>query len=41
MMVIVMMMMEIYKTNACHKCVTIIRFMEDDDDDTGDDDEDI
>ena len=30
-----------YKTNKCHKPVTLIRFMKDDDDDNGDDDEDI
>ena len=30
---IMMMMMKKYKTNTCHKFVTLIRFMKDDDDD--------
>ena len=32
-----MLMTMTYKTNKCHMCVTLIRFMKDDDDDNDDD----
>lgn len=36
-----MMMMIKYRTHTSHKCVTLIRFIEDDDDDNDDVDEDV
>ena len=37
---IMVMMITKYKTNKCHKFVTLMRFMRNDDDDNDDDDDD-
>ena len=39
MMMMMVMVMLTYKTNTCHKFVTLIRFLEDDDGDNADADE--